>query len=274
MNSMKTIFLLVALTVLLVLVGSFFGGMRGMFLFFLIAVAFNIGTYWFSDKIVLKMHRAQPAPENSRLAAAVRKISQMARLPMPRAYIIDAPYANAFATGRNPEHAAVAATTGLLELLDDSELEGVVAHELAHVKNRDILIGTIAAVIAGAITMISRLAFFSGSDENRNPYLGLIIMITGPIAALLIQMAVSRSREYAADEAGSGFNHNPLGLASALRKLTLAAGRRRFNANPAVSHMYIVNPLSAGGIIAMFSTHPPIEDRIARLEGMARGFRA
>ena len=274
MNSMKTIFLLVALTVLLVLVGSYFGGVRGMFVFFFIALAFNIGTYWFSDKIVLKMHRAQPAPENSRLTTLVRKVSQLAGLPMPKVYIINAPYANAFATGRNPEHAAVAATTGILDLLDDAELEGVVAHELAHVKNRDILIGTIAAVIAGAITLISRLAFFTGRDNNRNPYLGLIIMITAPIAALLIQLAVSRSREYGADETGSGFVHNPMGLASALRKLTLAASRKKFNANPAVAHMYIVNPLSARGITGLFSTHPPIEDRIARLEAMARGFRA
>jgi len=271
MNSFKTIFLLVLLTVLLVLVGDFFGGARGMMFFFILAIAFNLGTYWFSDKIVLKMYRAQPAPEDSKLTVTVRHVAQLAGLPMPKVYIIDSPHANAFATGRNPDHAAVAATAGLINILDQQEIEGVIAHELAHVKNRDILIGTIAAIIAGAITMISRLAWFTGGDDNRNPYTGIIIMITAPIAALLIQMAVSRSREYAADQTGSGFVHNPLGLASALRKLQAASQKVKIKANPATAHMFIVNPLSAKGFASLFSTHPPMEERIDRLERLSRG---
>lgn len=271
MNSFKTIFLLILLTVLLVLVGDFIGGTQGMLLFFVLALVFNLGTYWFSDKIVLKMYHAQPAPENSKLTGTVRHVAQLAGLPMPKVYIIDSPHANAFATGRNPEHAAVAATAGLMNILDQQELEGVIAHELAHVKNRDILIGTIAAIIAGAITMISRLAWFTGGDDDRNPVMGIIIMITAPIAAFLIQMAVSRSREYAADQTGSGFIHNPLGLASALRKLHLSAQKVKLNANPATAHMFIVSPLSAKGLTNLFSTHPPMEERIARLEGLSRG---
>jgi heat shock protein HtpX len=271
MNSFKTIFLLILLTVLLVLVGDFIGGTQGMLLFFVLALAFNLGTYWFSDKIVLKMYHAQPAPENSKLTGTVRHVAQLAGLPMPKVYIIDSPHANAFATGRNPEHAAVATTTGLINILEQQELEGVIAHELAHVKNRDILIGTIAAIIAGAITMISRLAWFTGGDEDRNPLIGIIIMITAPIAAFLIQMAVSRSREYAADQTGSGFIHNPLGLASALRKLHMSAQKVKLNANPATAHMFIVSPLSAKGLTNLFSTHPPMEERIARLESLSRG---
>ncbi len=267
MNNLKTFFLLAILTVLLVLVGSYIGGVRGMVFFFVLALAFNIGTYWFSDKIVLKMYKAQPAPENSKLTQTVRRVSQMADLPMPKVYIIDSPHANAFATGRDPDHSAVAATSGILKLLDDNELEGVVAHELAHVKNRDILVGTIAAVIAGAITMISRLAWFMGSDEDDNPYAGIIIMILAPIAALLIQMAVSRSREYLADSSGAGYVHNPHGLASALRKLHQSAQKVGIRANPATAHLFIVNPLSAKGLANLFSTHPPVEERIARLEG-------
>jgi len=271
MNSFKTIFLLVLLTVLLVWVGGYFGGTRGMIFFFILAIAFNLGTYWFSDKIVLKMYRAKPAPEDSQLTGTVRHVAQLAGLPMPRVFIIDSPHANAFATGRNPDHAAVAATTGLINILDQQELEGVIAHELAHVKNRDILIGTIAAIIAGAITMISRLAWFTGGDDDRNPYMGIIIIITAPIAAFLIQMAVSRSREYAADQTGAGFVHNPKGLASALRKLHMSARKVKLKANPATAHMFIVNPLSAKGVASLFSTHPPMEERIARLEGSDKG---
>jgi heat shock protein HtpX len=270
MNNMKTAILLILLTVLLVIIGNLLGGTEGMIIFFMIALALNMISYWFSDKIVLRMYRAQPAPENSRLTETVRRVAQMAGLPMPKVYQINSPHANAFATGRNPKNAAVAATTGILEILDDKELEGVVAHELAHIGNRDILIGTIAAVIAGAITMISRLAFFTG-DDDRNPYLGILIMITAPIAALLIQMAVSRSREYAADETGARFVHNPHGLASALQKLQLSAKKIRLNANPATAHMFIVNPLSAKGFANLFSTHPPVEERIARLRGIAGG---
>ena len=271
MNNLKTFILLALLTVVLVLVGSFIGGVRGMMLFFIIALGINMISYWFSDRIVLKMYRAQPAPENSRLTETVRQVARLAGVPMPKVYLIDSPHANAFATGRNPEHAAVAATTGILDILDDNELQGVVAHELAHVKHRDILIGTVAAVIAGAITMLSRLAWFTGGDDDDNPYMGIIIMIIAPIAALLIQMAVSRSREYAADESGAGFVHNPRGLASALRKLHQSSQQVRINANPATAHMFIVNPLSAKGLANMFSTHPPVEERIARLEALTRG---
>lgn len=273
MNSFKTIVLLVALTVLMVLVGDLVGGRQGMMVFFIIALVMNLGTYWFSDKIILMMYRAKPAPEDSRLARLTRPLAQMAGIPMPKVYEIDAPYANAFATGRNPQHAAVCATTGIMNILDDGELSGVISHELAHVKNRDILTGTIAAVIAGAITLISRSALFfgGGDDNNRNPILGIIVMITAPIAALLIQMAISRSREYAADETGATVSHNPLGLASALRKIHMASQKVGFKANPATAHMFIINPLSGKGFVNLFSTHPPVEERIARLEAMARG---
>ena len=255
----------------MVLVGNYIGGTQGMMFFFLLALAFNLGTYWFSDKIVLKMYRAQPAGEDTRLTKTVRRVAQMAGVPMPKVYIINSPHANAFATGRNPQNAAVAATSGILDILDDTELEGVVAHELAHVKNRDILIGTIASVIAGAVTMLSRLAWFMGGDDDDNPYAGIVIMILAPIAAILIQMAVSRSREYAADKSGAGFVHNPHGLASALRKLHNSSKKIGLKANPATAHMFIVNPLSARGLANLFSTHPPVEERIARLEGIARG---
>jgi heat shock protein HtpX len=240
-----------------------------MAFFFIIALIFNFVIYWFSDKIVLRMYRARPAPDDSRLTKAVRHVSQMAGLQMPKVCIIDSPHANAFATGRNPDNATVAATSRLLEILDDDELVGVVSHELAHIKNRDILIGTIAAVIAGAITMISRIAWFGAGDDNKNPYLGILIMITAPIAAMLIQMAISRSREYAADQTGADISHNPISLASALRKLHLASRKVRLNANPATVHMFIVNPLSAKGMANLFSTHPPVEERIARLEATA-----
>jgi len=271
MNNMKTVFLLTLLTVVLVIVGELVGGTQGMMFFFILALIFNMGSYWFSDKIVLRMYRAKPAPDNSRLTETVRRVSQMAGLPMPKVYLIDKPHANAFATGRNPNHAAIAATTGLLDLLDNQELEGVVAHELAHIGNRDILIGTIAAVIAGTITIVSRLAWFTGGDDDNNPYLGILIMITAPIAAVLIQMAVSRSREFAADQTGAGYIHNPDGLASALQKLHVSSKKIKLNVNPATAHMFIVNPLSARGMGKLFSTHPPLEERIARLKAMARG---
>ncbi len=273
MNSLKTFLLLAALTVLLILIGDLVGGPRGMMVFFIIALLMNILTYWFSDKIVLAMYGAKPAPENSRLAEITRQVVQAAGIPMPKIYMIEADHANAFATGRNPSHAAVCATTGILSLLNDEELKGVIAHEIAHIRNRDILIATMAAVIAGAITMISRTAFFFGGrdDENRNPILGIIILITAPIAAFLIQMAISRSREYMADATGASIIHNPRGLAAALRKIHFAAQRVGINANPATAHMFIINPLSARGFASLFSTHPPVEERIARLEAMTGG---
>jgi len=273
MNSLKTFLLLAALTVLLILIGDLVGGPRGMMVFFIIALLMNIMTYWFSDKIVLAMYGAKPAPEDSRLTAITRQVVQAAGIPMPKVYMIQADHANAFATGRNPNHAAVCATSGILSLLNDEELKGVIAHEIAHIKNRDILIATMAAVIAGAITMISRTAFFFGGrdDENRNPILGIVILITAPIAAFLIQMAISRSREYMADATGASIIHNPRGLASALRKIHLASQRVGINANPATAHMFIINPLSARGFASLFSTHPPVEERIARLEAMTGG---
>lgn len=266
MSNVKTYFLLALLTVLMVLVGRYVGGPRGMFLFFLLAVVFNIGTYWFSDKIVLRMYKAQPAPDNSQLTEIVRRVSRMAVIPMPKVFIINSRHANAFATGRDPQHAAIAATSGILDILDENELEGVIAHELAHIKNRDILIGTVASVVAGTITMLSHLAWFTGGDDDDNPYSGIIIMILAPIAALLIQMAVSRSREFIADSSGAGYVHNPYGLASALKKLHVSSQKIKMNANPATAHMFIVNPLSAKGMANLFSTHPPVEERIARLE--------
>lgn len=274
MNGLKTFLLLAALTVLLVLIGDFVGGSRGMVTFFMIALLMNVITYWFSDKIVLAMYGAKPAPDDSRLVSITRQVAQSAGIPMPKVYQIQAEHANAFATGRNPNHAAVCATTGIMNLLNDEELKGVIAHEIAHIKNRDILIATIAAVIAGAITMISRAAFFFGGgrdDENRNPILGIIILITAPIAAFLIQMAISRSREYAADSTGASIVHNPYGLASALRKIHFASQKIGINANPATAHMFIINPLTARGFASLFSTHPPVEERIARLEAMTGG---
>jgi len=281
MNGFKTVILLTLLTVLFLFIGGMLGGRQGMMVAFVFAMLMNFISYWFSDKIVLKIYRAREIQEaeNPRLYRIVRSQAQMAGLPMPRVYIIPTNSPNAFATGRNPSHAAVAATEGILSLLADDELEGVVGHELAHVKNRDILTQTIAATIAGAISMLAYMArwatFFGGSggrDDNRgggNPIALLAMAILAPIAAMIIQMAISRSREYAADAEGARISGRPLSLASALRKLHNGQVRRPLEANPSTAHLFIVSPLSGRGLANLFSTHPPVEERIARLEKMA-----
>ena len=277
MNTAKTAVLMVGLTLLLVGAGGVLGGRQGVTIAFVAAVVMNFTSYWFSDKIVLRMYRAQEVDERGapELYGVVRDLAMKAGLPMPKVYVIPSDAPNAFATGRNPNHAAVAATRGILRLLTREELAGVMAHELAHVKNRDILIGTIAATIAGAISLLAQFAFLFGggrSDENRGGVIGLIaMMIVAPIAAALIQMAVSRSREYEADRTGAQIAGNPMALANALRKLEMAARRTPLDANPATAHMFIVNPLRGGGMKKLFSTHPQMEDRIRRLEAMAMG---
>lgn len=278
MNTMKTFVLMAGLTALLIVIGNWLGGQTGMFIALAFAVLMNFGSYWFSDKIVLKMYNAQEVGPSSELYNMVRTLATKAGLPMPKVYLIPGEQPNVFATGRNPEHAAVAATEGIIRILNRDELAGVIGHELAHIKNRDILIGTIAATIAGAISMIANIAQFSmlfGSrsdeDEGQNPIAALAMIIIAPIAAMLIQMAVSRSREYIADEDGARIAGDPRYLSNALRKLHIAAERIPMAATPATAHMFIVSPLSAGSaIMNLFSTHPPMEERIARLESMKR----
>ena len=281
MNTAKTAALMVGLTVLLVFAGGALGGQGGMILAFVFALAMNAFSYWFSDKMILKMYRAKEATEQEApvLYDVVRDLAMRANMPMPKVYLIPNDAPNAFATGRNPNHAAVAATTGILRLLSGEELTGVMAHELAHVRNRDILIGTIAATIAGAISLLASMAqwamIFGGGrsdDDDGGGIVGLIaMMIIAPIAAMLIQMAISRSREYQADATGARLSGNPMWLASALRKLEAGSKRISMNASPATAHMFIVNPLRGGRVAKLFSTHPPMDDRIARLEKMAYG---
>jgi len=279
MNALKTTILMVGLTILLVWAGGVFGGKQGMTMALVFATMMNLFTYWFSDKIVLAIYRAKEVKEIDapELYSLVRRLTQRAGLPMPRIYIIDQPQPNAFATGRGPRHAAVAVTTGILRILSREELEGVIGHELAHIRHRDILIGTVAATIAGAISYLAHMAqwamLFGGRhddrDEGINPLAMMVMMIIAPIAAMLIQMAISRSREYSADEGGARIAGNPRYLASALRKLHQASQQIPLQAEPATAHMFIVNPLSGGTLLRLFSTHPPIEERIARLEAMA-----
>jgi len=283
LNRLKTTLLLSLLTVLLVLMGSAIGGQTGMVVAFLVALAMNFFSYWFSDKIVLKMYGAQEVGEHDHPAfyGMVRRLATQAGLPMPRVYLIPSESPNAFATGRNPKHAAVAATEGILRLLSSEELEGVMAHELAHVQNRDILVGTIAATFAGAIAMLGNMlqwgailgAGRSDDDEGAGGLVGSLVMaIVAPLAAMLIQLAVSRSREYLADETGARICGRPLALANALRKLHTASHLMPMQeARPATAHMFIVNPLSGGSLVSLFSTHPPMEERIARLQALARG---
>ena len=285
MNRLKTTFLLSLLTVLMVIMGSAIGGRTGMVFAFFMAAGMNFFSYWFSDKIVLKMYGAQEIGEHDHPAfyGMVRRLALQAGLPMPKVYIIPSESPNAFATGRNPENAAVAATEGILRILTPEELEGVMAHELAHVQNRDILVGTIAATFAGAISMLGSMLQWGailgagrGDDEEGSGGLAgsLAMAIIAPIAAMLIQMAVSRSREYLADESGARICGRPLALANALRKLHTASHMIPMQeARPASAHMFIVNPLTGGSLLKLFSTHPPMEERIARLEGMARGQR-
>ncbi len=279
MNTFKTFLLMFLLTLLFLWVGGAIGGRAGMTFALVMALMLNLGTYWFSDKIVLAMYRAKEVSEAEapQLYSIVRGLTQRAGLPMPRVYIINAEQPNAFATGRNPKHAAVAVTTGIMRILTEEELAGVIGHELAHIKHRDILISTIAASIAGAISYLAHMAqwalifggFGGDDDDEGNPFAALIIMIVAPLAAMIVQMAISRSREFAADEGGARIAGNPRWLASALRKLEMASRSIPLNANPATSHMFIVNPLTGKSLMKLFSTHPPIEERIARLESMS-----
>jgi heat shock protein HtpX len=277
MNTAKTILLMVLLSVILVTIGGVVGGRSGMMIALLMSFAINFFGYWFSDKMVLKMSGAQEVSEAEapELYNIVRRLTTRAQLPMPRVYIMHEDQPNAFATGRNPEHSAVAVTAGIMDILSREELEGVLAHELAHIKHRDILVGTIAASIAGAITSLTHLAFFFGGrdDEGLNPIALIIMIIVAPIAAMMVQMAISRSREFGADEGGAGICGQPRYLANALRKLDMASKQIPMDANPSTAHMYIVNPLFGGGFSKLFSTHPPMEERIARLEAMSAGGR-
>ena len=278
-NFTKTFMLMAAITALVVVIGRFIGGQSGMFIALALAVAMNFFSYWFSDKMVLKMYNAQEvdattAPEYYNM---VKELAGRANLPMPRVYLIDDNAPNAFATGRNPEHAAVAATTGILRALNARELRGVMAHELAHVKHRDILISTIAATMAGAVSSLANFAmFFGGRDEEgrpSNPIASIAVMFLAPMAAALIQMAISRAREFEADRGGAEISSDPLALAAALDKIHKYAAGIPFEAaesHPATAQMMIINPLFGGGISKMFSTHPATEERIARLNEMAR----
>ena len=282
MNTLKTVVLLTFMTVLLVFVGGAIGGRSGMIIAFGMALVMNFVSYWFSDKIVLSMYGAQPVTEAQapELYGSVRRLSSKAGLPMPKVYIIPEQALNAFATGRNPEHGVVAVTEGILRALSREELEGVLAHELAHIKHRDILTGTIVATIAGAISMLAQMAhwamLFGGGrrddDEGGSPVVALVMMIVAPIAAMLVQMAISRTREFEADKGGASIAGNPYGLVNALQKLEQGAQVvPMHDAKPATAHMFIVNPLSGGSIMKLFSTHPPVADRVKRLRELARG---
>jgi heat shock protein HtpX len=269
-NGLKTALLLGVLSALLLVIGEMLGGAQGMVIGFFFAVATNFASYWFSDKIVLRMYSAKEVAPGHRLFDSVARLAQRAGLPQPRCYVIPQASPNAFATGRNPEHAAVAATEGILQILDNDELDGVLAHELAHVKHRDILISSVAATLAAAIMMISRFAMFWGGsrDDNRqgaNPIAMIATIILAPVAAMLIQAAISRSREFEADAGGSTIAGSPFGLVNALKKIEAASKAVPLDANPATAHMFIVKPFSAQGLFGLFSTHPPTAQRIAAL---------
>jgi heat shock protein HtpX len=272
-NGLKTALLLGLLSGLLLVIGDLFGGSQGILLALIFAAVMNVGAYWFSDKIVLRMYGAQPVGPEHPLYRITERLARQAGLPMPRVYIIPDASPNAFATGRSPAHAAVAATEGILRLLSEHELEGVIAHELAHVKHRDTLTSTIAATLAAAIVGLGRMlmyaGMFGGRDEDRNggsnPIAMLAMIFLAPIAAMLIQAWISRTREFAADASGAGIAGNPYGLADALRKIDMAAKRVPMDANPATAHMFIIQPFLGGGLMSLFSTHPPTEARIAAL---------
>jgi heat shock protein HtpX len=278
-NWVKTAMLMAAITALFVVIGGVIGGSKGMMLALIIALGMNFFSYWFSDKLVLRMYNAQEVDETTapQFYRMVRELAARAQLPMPRVYLINEDAPNAFATGRNPEHAAVAATTGILRVLSEREMRGVMAHELAHVKHRDILISTISATMAGAISALANFAMFFGGrdDEGRpsNPIASILVAILAPIAGALIQMAISRAREFEADRGGAEISGDPQALASALEKIHAYATGVPFptaEANPATAQMMIMNPLSGGGIANLFSTHPATEERVARLMEMAR----
>ncbi|MCI7675316.1 MAG: zinc metalloprotease HtpX [Phascolarctobacterium sp.] len=278
---MKTAFLMALMTMLLMAIGDYFGGLQGMTIMLVFGVAMNFFTYWNSDKMVLAHYGAQEVNARTapRLYGIVKRLADRAKLPMPKVYIIDSPVPNAFATGRNPEHAAVAVNTALADLLDEDELAGVLAHELSHVKHRDILISTVAASMAGAISTIAQWGMFlgGGRDENgesRNPFATILVMILAPMAAALIQMAVSRSREYMADKSGGELCGNPNALADALLKIEAFARRRVMpGATEATAHMFIINPFSGVNMRQLFSTHPPTEERVRLLREQARAMR-
>jgi heat shock protein HtpX len=278
-NAFKTVLLLGALTGLLVIFGDYFGGTQGMVIAFLFALLMNFGSYWYSDKIVLRMYKAREVTEAEapELVGMVRSLSQRAHLPMPRVYVVPVATPNAFATGRNPEHAAVAVTEGILGIMDHDQLEGVLAHELGHVKNRDTLISAIAATLAGVIMMLAYMArwaaIFGGvggrDDDEGGGILGLLAMsILAPLAAVVIQMAISRTREFVADASAARLTKKPYALASALERLHAGVERVPLNANPATSHLFIVNPLSGKSLLRFFSTHPPVEERVKRLRAL------
>ncbi|MBI2490993.1 MAG: zinc metalloprotease HtpX [Candidatus Rokubacteria bacterium] len=278
-NIFKTGLLLAVLTAMLVLIGGAIGGQQGMAVAFVMALLMNFASYWFSDRIVLAMYGARPVDEAAApgLHAIVRRLTTRAGLPMPRVYLLPEDTPNAFATGRDPRHAAVAVTEGIMRVLDADELEGVLAHELAHVKNRDVLISTIAATLAGAITYLAHMAqwaaMFGGrssdDDEGGSNPIGLVLMaVLAPIAAMLVQLAVSRAREFEADATGARIAGRTAGLAQALGKLQLANQAAPMAANPSTAHLFIVNPLSGSALLRLFSTHPPLEERIARLRGL------
>ncbi|GAB5046613.1 zinc metalloprotease HtpX [Thermodesulfovibrio sp. TK110] len=282
MHTLKTLVLMVFLTVFFIFVGSLIGGKQGATFALIMALGMNLFAYFFSHKIVLSMYGAKEVTEAEapELYSIVRRLSQRAGLPMPKVYIIESEQPNAFATGRSPKHGVVAVTTGIMRILSSEELEGVIGHELAHIKHRDILISTIAATIAGAISYLAQMAqwamIFGGGrhedDEGGNPVVALLMMIIAPIIAMIIQLAISRAREYAADEGGAKIAGNPLYLANALRKLHYASQAIPMDANPGTAHMFIVNPLSGRSLMKLLSTHPPIEERIARLEAMERRY--
>lgn len=281
MSNLKTFLLMGVMTFILMLIGNLIGGTQGVYFAFIFAGITNFISYWYSDKIVLSMYGAKPVNENSDIYRIVKNLTERADMPMPKVYIINQNQPNAFATGRNPKHSAVAVTTGLLDIMDNNELAGVIGHELGHVKHRDILIGTVAATFAAAIAFLANMAkwaaIFGGNrdrdDEGGNPIALIGVAIFAPIAAMLVQMCISRTREYKADAFGGQISGNPLYLANALRKLEMGVRRNHMDTNPAMENMFIISPLSGDKLASLFSTHPSTQDRIKKLEEMAEIYR-